>query len=251
MGGSSGIALIDAINPAHQDPNAGPTIGNLVSGAGESLSNPDNQRGIAIVGAATLGGMALTGTGLFAAEGATAGAGAYDAATYSGTLAPGADYAALGVGADSSATVVLDSSVAAGAPYSSGVLGVDTSFGAAGVGSSGIGVGTASAQAASSTGGFWSTLGTGVATGVGAAVPGLLMGALTPKQQAAQPAHVQSPSTPSMGVPGLPGPVGASSGGTGGGQPASKTSLASLAGNPGVLLLGAAGLIYYFKKMRR
>jgi hypothetical protein len=75
MGGSSGIALVDNINPFHRDENQMGTVGNFVGSFTDNVR--DNQRGIAAIGGFVLGMGALGGAfgGASAAEAATANTG--------------------------------------------------------------------------------------------------------------------------------------------------------------------------------
>lgn len=84
MGGSSGIALVDNLNPFHQDANrsGGETVGNILSGIGNSANNMTSHfgnevnregKGIAALGA-FVGGMAALG-GATAAEAGVANSG--------------------------------------------------------------------------------------------------------------------------------------------------------------------------------
>lgn len=57
MGGSSGIALVDNINPFHRDENQGVTVGNFLGSFTDNVR--DNQRAIASFGAFVLGMGAL------------------------------------------------------------------------------------------------------------------------------------------------------------------------------------------------
>ena len=57
MGGSSGIALVDNLNPFHRDENQMGTVGNFVGSFTDTAR--DNQRAIASIGGFVLGVGAL------------------------------------------------------------------------------------------------------------------------------------------------------------------------------------------------
>lgn len=129
MGGSSGIALVDNINPFHRDENQMGTVGNFVGSFTDGVR--DNQRPIAAFGAFALGMGALGSSlgGASAAEAATANTGylgftsAEAGSTGAGYL--GANTTLSGSGMAAAELGGAGASSAAAVNYSAGYLGAE------------------------------------------------------------------------------------------------------------------------------
>ena len=164
MGGSSGIALVDNLNPFHRDENVQGTVGNFLGSFTDNVR--DNQRGIAAIGGFALGMGALGAA--TAAEGAAASSsGGYlgftsaeaaggGSAAASGTGYLGANTAISGTGMAAAELGGAGASSAAAINYSSGYLGANigglSSYGsAAGSGIGYLGADVGIDYAASST----------------------------------------------------------------------------------------------------
>lgn len=245
MGGSSGIAIVDDLNPIH----AGGTVNRAVeSEEGHILT---------YTAGAVLGGMALTGTGVFApAAAATAetagGVGAANASLAGGSYLTGAAAETstagylgaatdLGYGAASVAPTVSADVFALGAANSYDL--------AAAVGSPSVaawsGVGNAAAAASNAAPGFWqtaaTTVGTGLATGIGARLAsGLANGGSSPAQYA-NPAN-------SVGSPG--GAKAPTTSRDGSGQTVLNSPAAKASGLSLPLMAGVIALVYFIKKSK-
>lgn len=125
MGGSSGIALVDNINPFHRDENQGVTVGNFLGSFTDNVR--DNQRAIASFGAFVLGMGALGGA--TAAEAGVANSGylgftsAEPAATGVGYL--GTETTLSGTGMAAAELGGAGASSTSAVSYSSGYLGAN------------------------------------------------------------------------------------------------------------------------------
>lgn len=232
MGGSSGIAIVDDLNPVH--------AGGAVNRAVES------PEGHIIEGAALVAG-GLYAAGAFAPA---AGAGAAETGAFSGAGYLSGDAAATSTAGYLGTETSLGYGAASAMPVESSVvstMGAANSYDlAASVGSPAVaswsGAGNAAA-AASANPGFWSSAGTILATGVAGGL-GTAIGNAG-KYNAASP----------EGKPGAPGFVSTMPVGSRAPSSSGPTSImapaAASAGISATMLIGVVGLIYFMKKSKQ
>jgi hypothetical protein len=126
MGGSSGIALVDNINPFHRDENQMGTVGNFVGSFTDGVR--DNQRQIAAFGGFVLGMGALGGASAAEAGMSNTGYLGFTPAAESGSAGAGylgANTTLTGSGAAAAELGGAGASSAAAVNYSSGYLGAN------------------------------------------------------------------------------------------------------------------------------